>query len=380
MGKSLKGKELGKGIRQRKNGTYTARFVKKNGERPEKSFASLVECRKWLEAAKKADEDYEETPEGKGFREDITLNEWFDSWINNIKKYNVKPTTSYTYQSQYRCHIQECIGQMPVSEIRTIDCQEVINRMAETNTKSFIQSIRTLLFSIMESAQENQLITINPVTKSVKCKSNKKSDPIVPLTKQEQKDFLSAARVSSYYNAFALVLQTGIRVGELTGLQWPDFDSKKKQLHINRTMSYYSSKGWYSGLPKSDESRRSIPLTQEAVRILENQRLKIETLKNIPEEYKNFIFLNKNGKPITARSYDTAIDNITSKIPMRSFGIHVLRHTFATRCIEAEMKPKTLQTLLGHSDLSITMNLYVHIDNTEKEREIKNVESALIVL
>ena len=112
-------------------------------------------------------------------------------------------------------------------------------------------------------------------------------------------------------------------------------------------------------------------------RILKAQKEKNKKIKEIPEEWKEFIFLCRKGEPVKNSTYDTALFKICDKVGIKRFSMHVLRHTFATRCIEAGMKPKTLQKLLGHSSIQITMNLYVHVTDDEKQKEMELVAEAL---
>lgn len=112
---------------------------------------------------------------------------------------------------------------------------------------------------------------------------------------------------------------------------------------------------------------RDVPLTQEAVDILKNQKEKLKSLKVRPIEFSDTVFLCRDGTPTKNSAYDTKLFYYCDKAGVKRFSMHVLRHTFATRCIEAGMKPKTLQMILGHSNIGITMNLYVHVTEDEKE-------------
>ena len=137
---------------------------------------------------------------------------------------------------------------------------------------------------------------------------------------------------------------------------------------------------WRIGEPKSKSGYRTIPLTDEAIRILKAQDEKNKRIKVIPEEWSEFVFLCRKGQPVKNSTYDTALFKICEKAGINKFSMHVLRHTFATRCIEGGMMPKTLQKILGHSNIGITMNLYVHITEEEKQKEIDMVACALNVV
>lgn len=208
----------------------------------------------------------------------------------------------------------------------------------------------------------------------------KPSEKKEALSIDVQKRFLEYAEGKSYENQFRFVLQTGLRTGELVGLKWEDIDFENKTLKVQRSMKYRYSVGvWRVGEPKSKSGYRTIPLTDEAIRILRAQKEKNRTIKVIPMEWAEQVFLSRKGEPVKNSTYDTALFKICDKAEIKRFFMHVLRHTFATRCIEGGMMPKTLQRILGHSNIGITMNLYVHITEEEKQREIDLVAGALNV-
>ena len=206
MGKDLKGKDLGVGITQQKNGLYNAGFVDKLGKRRVKRFKKLQECRKWLDEAKYIDEHSSITEANT-----MMVDAWFEYWIS-IKEKTVRPNTVRNYRERYYRNI-----------------------------------------------------------------------------------------------------------------------SKVK-------------------------------------------------IKVIPMEWADQVFLCRKGEPVKNSTYDTALFKLCDNVGIKRFSMHILRHTFATRCIEAGMMPKTLQKILGHSNIGITMNLYVHITEDEKHKEIELVAGALKVI
>ena len=176
-------------------------------------------------------------------------------------------------------------------------------------------------------------------------------------------------------------MQTGLRTGELIGLKWPDIDFDKKVMHVQRSMEYrYSVGEWRIGEPKSKSGYRDVPLTEEAISILKNQKEKLKNIKVINIEFKDFVFLNRKGEPTKNSAYDSTLFKLCDKAEINRFSMHVLRHTMATRCIEADMRPKTLQVILGHSNVGITMNLYVHVTEDEKVKEVEKIEKALKIV
>lgn len=375
MGKNLKGKELGEGIYQQANGTYCARFVDRFGKRKAKRSKKLQEVRQWLADATYINEhsDIEQAT-------NMMVDAWFEYWID-VKKKTVRPNTVRNYTERYNRNIQKIIGRKILTEVKPIHCQKIFTDMAEEGYKtSTIYQTRIALFNMLEFAKENEVILSNPCKKSVKSDMGKPSQKKEALTIDVQKKFIEYAKGQSYENQFRFILQTGLRTGELVGLKWEDIDFSKKAIRIQRSMEYrYSVGEWRIGEPKSKAGYRTIPLTDEAIRILTEQKEKNKNIKKIQEEWSEFIFLSRKGEPVKNSAYDTALFKICDKAKINRFSMHVLRHTFATRCIEGGMMPKTLQKILGHSNIGITMNLYVHITEDEKQKEIDKVSCVLNV-
>ncbi len=376
MGKDLKGKELGVGITQQKNGLYNAGFVDKLGKRRVKRFKKLQECRKWLDEAKYIDEHSSITEANA-----MMVEAWFEYWIS-IKEKTVRPNTVRNYRERYHRNISKVIGKMLLIDVKPIHCQKIFSDMADEGYKTTtIYQTRIALYNMLDFAKENDVIINNPCKKSVKSDMGQPSDKKEALTIDVQRKFLEAARDQSYENQYRFVLQTGLRTGELVGLKWDDIDFKNKTLTISRTMEYrYKVGEWRIGPPKSESGYRTVPLTDEAIRILKAQKEKNSKIKVIPMEWADQVFLCRKGEPVKNSTYDTALFKICDKVGIKRFSMHVLRHTFATRCIEAGMMPKTLQKILGHSNIGITMNLYVHITEDEKHKEIELVAGALKVI
>ena len=376
MGKDLKGKELGVGITQQKNGLYNAGFVDKLGKRRVKRFKKLQECRKWLDEAKYIDEHSSITEANA-----MMVDAWFEYWIS-IKEKTVRPNTVRNYRERYHRNISKVIGKMLLIDVKPIHCQKIFLDMADEGYKTTtIYQTRIALYNMLDFAKENDVIINNPCKKSVKSDMGQPSDKKEALTIDVQRKFLEAARDQSYENQYRFVLQTGLRTGELVGLKWDDIDFKNKTLTISRTMEYrYKVGEWRIGPPKSGSGYRTVPLTDEAIRILKAQKEKNSKIKVIPMEWADQVFLCRKGEPVKNSTYDTALFKICDKVGIKRFSMHVLRHTFATRCIEAGMMPKTLQKILGHSNIGITMNLYVHITEDEKHKEIELAAGALKVI
>ncbi|RGD40685.1 site-specific integrase [Coprococcus sp. AM14-16] len=373
MGKSLKGKELGVGISQQTNGLYVARFTDRFGRRKSKRFKKLQECRQWI-----ADATYIDEHSDLKNATDMLVDAWFEYWID-LKKKTVRPNTVRNYSERYERNIKNVIGNKLLTEVKPIHCQKIFSDMADEGYKTTtIYQTRIALYNMLEFAKENEVIITNPCKKSVKSDIGKPSDKKEALTIDDQRRFLAAAKGQSYEYQYRFALQTGLRTGELVGLKWEDINFERKTLTIERSMEFrYKVGEWRVGPPKSKSGYRTIPLTDEAICILKAQKEKNRKLKVIDKEWADTVFLCRKGQPVKNSTYDTALFKICDKAGIKRFSMHVLRHTFATRCIEGGMMPKTLQKILGHSNIGITMNLYVHITEEEKQKEIDLVAEAL---
>ncbi len=372
MGKSLKGKELGIGITQRKDGRYSAKFKSKSGKRIEKYFEKLAEARKWLSEAK-----YEDTHGDISSSTDMTVDAWFNYWITEIKAKTVRWSTLNSYKDRYNKNIKELIGNMIISDVKPMHCQNVMNVMDNDGySGSSMARTKATLSAMFSDACENELIASNPATKSVKC-AKKPENSAMDLTLDDQEKLLAAAKESINYDHFLFILQTGVRSSELRGLKWDDIDFQNRIIHIRRNVTYDSSNNRFvTGELKTHSGQRDIPMTQTAYELLVRikRRQEKQKYKVISFEFADHVFLNRNCKLLPNSNYDRCLEKICHKAGIEKISMHTLRHTFATRCIESGMKPKTLQKILGHANISMTMDLYVHVTEDEKEKEMKKFE------
>lgn len=378
MGKDLRGKELGVGISQRKDGLYTARFTDKFGKRRQQYFKKLQECRNWL-----ADAQFENEHGNVNASSNMTVDAWFDYWITEIKGKTVRWSTLGSYKDRYNKNIKEVIGKMIINEVKPMHCQNVLNIMDNNGyAGASMERTKVTMSAMFSDACENGLISINPVTKSVKCPKKKNKNTRV-LTLDEQRKFLEVAKESINYNHFLFILQTGARSSELRGLKWSDIDFQNRTIHIRRNITHDSNNNRFiAGELKTSSGQRDIPMTQIVYDLLINMKhMRSERKRKVISfEFSDHIFLNRNGNLISNSNYDRYLEKLCVKAGIEKISMHTLRHTFATRCIESGMKPKTLQKILGHANISMTMDLYVHVTEDEKEKEMKKFEEICSVV
>lgn len=388
MGKSLKGKECGKGICQRKDGLYSARFVNKQGKRTVKCFSTLPEARNWLEDAKYADKH------GNLYvPSDMTVDAWFEYWIENIVG-DLAPNTRRSYRERYKRNIQPVVGSMRLVDVKPMHCKMVLNRMETDYAGSTIRQTYIAMGTMFRSAVMNDLIAKHPMDGVRYTKPVRAVDDIKFLTVEEQQKFLETAKCSHNYAQYALLLETGLRTGELVGLTWDAIDWKKRTLTVNKTLEYrHSHQFWRAGHPKTQQSYRTIPLANRAYKILQEvwasvgSRNVSDTLSQTLEYMdrhtgakanlvmSDLVFINwRTGEPAKNSSYDTHLYKLCDEAGIKRFCMHALRHTYATRAIESGMQPKVLQKLLGHASIKTTMDRYVHVTDDSMSKAVLQFE------
>ena len=390
MGKDIKGRELGKGLTQRKDGRYSAKFPNRLGKREEKCFSTLPEARNWLEDARYEDRHRLFNPSSG-----MTVDDWFDFWKDNIVN-DLAYNTLRNYQERYRRNIQPVIGKMRLEDVRPMHCKMVLNAMDADYQGGTIEQAYITMGTLFKSALMNDLINKHPMDGVRYNKPLREPKAIRALTVDEQSKFLEAARNSHNYRQYALLLETGLRTGEMIGLTWDSINWETGELTVSKQLEYRHSRGtWHALPPKTKASYRTIPLTQRALSILKEVYEEKEGRKKSPEleqtlpyvdrltgqikmlDMRELVFINyRTGMPNKNSSYDTHLYKLCDVAGIEHFCMHVLRHTYATRAVEREVPYKVLQKLLGHASLKTTMDRYVHTTGESLKEGVRRFEAA----
>ena len=253
---------------------------------------------------------------------------------------------------------------------------------------------------IFHQAHMNGIIVTNPVERSVLPKTeDKKENPRRrALTEQEQRAFLEcvAERKPFYADIFYLGFSTGMRIGEINGLEWQDIDFGKLEIHVNGTMIKIAGRDYYKGPVKTGESKRIIPMLPEVAKRLRRHKIEQAKLRLMLGEkwepvkgLEHLVFTTMFGKPLTALSVGRYIDSTVNAVNraeekkaesehrkpelMETFCPHSMRHTFATRALERGIPPKVVQSYLGHTTINVTMNIYTHVTTELEKEEIRKI-------
>jgi integrase len=206
------------------------------------------------------------------------------------------------------------------------------------------------------------------------------------ITREEERKFLDFVKndkhFSRYYNGILVLFKTGLRISEFVGLTRQDVDLENRRITVNKQLLRKADMGYYIEETKTQSSTRQIPMSDEVhesmKRILQNRK-KLKNEANI-DGHAGFLFLDKNDKPMVALHWEKYFQHIREKyngiyrIPMPKVTPHVCRHTFCTNMAKSGMNPKTLQYIMGHSDISVTLNTYTHVGFEDAVEEMSRLE------
>lgn len=372
---------LGAGTRKRKDGKLEKRFTL-NGHRYSVYGSSTKEIAEKEQALKEAIKNgtYSEN-------KSITLDQYYAFWIAEKEKCGIKAGTCRNYQYSYR-HISKELGKR---RVQAIERREIID-FQNKSLKSGI-SIRQTNFNIMvlkmilKDAIKDDIIKVNPADgiRSIKEKEKTQAADTIhrALTEAEQIAFMTEARNEYYYELMGLLLSTGMRIGEAAALTWADIDYINGVIHITKTVATDTDNKKIINSAKTKTSNRDIPMTDTVKELLKAQKQKSILLRGtniVPID--NRVFNNQKGELIQSTSVNVEIKKVLARLAkqgnnIETFTAHCFRDTYATRAIEQGMQPQTLKAILGHSTLSMTMDLYAHVLPDMKRKEMNNIYIAL---
>ena len=242
-------------------------------------------------------------------------------------------------------------------------------------SESVLKKVYAMLKAVFKEAQKRNIIKHNPMDDVRRPKSTKQTERKRAFTVDEQARFIKALTENDipYTNEMLVSMFTGMRMGEVTALKVKDINLNFKTISVCRTMSKGAKgKAIESTSTKTFAGTRTLPMTPDVERIF----LELLQFKTDREEY---IFTTAAGNPLTTNQINMQFKRVTDKFDIidhtvkGSLSLHSLRHTYATRCIEAGMQPKVLQTLLGHTDIRITLNTYCDAFNSFQSENIAKV-------
>ncbi len=286
---------------------------------------------------------------------------WFEKWLTHYVEPSSKKRTSLQYYKSAKTHILPRLGDLELADITPFVLQKFVADLTTNGNKrtgkglspNFTNSILSIIRNSLKTAHTAGYLSEYTADKVVRPKTKEKQ--VDCFTAKEQKAIEKAAfsAKKDKYRGIVLCLYTGLRVGELLALKWSDIDFEKGVLSVTKTCYDGNVNGKHVriiGAPKTENSRRLIPLPKTILKML----------KELKRKSKCEFVIADGKKPAFVRSYQRTFELFLKKNGLKHKGFHSLRHTFATRALECGMDVKSLSEILGHKNATITLNRYVH--------------------
>ena len=390
---------LKKGESQRSDGKYDYRWTDRYGKR-HSIYADTLEGLREKEKLITKD-----TIDGiKVEKATMTLDEMYAAW-RDLKR-GLKDNTRQNYIYMYEQFVSPSIGKCRISNLKRSDIKRFYNTLADERNLKFatIDNVHTVLHQVLQMAVEDMIIRTNPsdnMLKELKVAHNFDTERRRALTLDEQNLFINFLQehpqYHHWYPIFAVMLGTGLRVGEATGLRWCDVDLDEGSVSVNHTLVYYNHAkgGCYFGIntPKTEAGKREVPMFAFVKKAFEEER-EFQSEVGIRSEavvdgYEDFVFVNRFGNVQHQGTLNKALrriirdcnDEVLAKsngcedvVLLPPFTCHSLRHTFATRLCEDGINIKALQDILGHKDIETTMEVYAEATKDLKKKEMAKIE------
>lgn len=388
---------------QRKDGLYLFKYTDTLGKPRQVASKTLTDLR---EKEKEIKQDLQDGIKTR-IERDITVNAMFDMYIQT--KTELKESTKSNYIYMYNNYVRDSFGLMKLADVKYSKVKAFyVSLIKEKGFKpNSMEIIHTILHPTFTLAVRDNYIRTNP-TDGVMAEIKKSHDWEKPkrhaLTEEQQGAFIDYMKTSEIYNhwlpMFTCFLGTGCRVGELIGLTWKDCDFENNSISINHNLIYRQREtgdcGFSVTTPKTESGKRTIPMLPEVRNALITERKRQFAMGGCKVEidgYKGFVFTNRFGMIHNPMTINRAIVRIYSAynkeekakakeehrepVLIPHFSVHNLRHTFCTRFCENETNVKVIQEIMGHSDISTTMNIYAEATEKKKQEVFKNLEGKI---
>lgn len=358
-------------------GMYRSRFTI-NGKRYEVSAVTLKLM------TEKERQKRQEIEEGSYKNKDnVRVSEYLERWLG-MREGTAKETT--LRNNRIFCNMIKGtvidktgaqFGNLKMREVEVQNVRDLQCALADGHSTRTTNDVIALLKMIFKYAMEaDRIIAFNP---AAPVKALKRTEPPArdtihrALSKDEIAAFMEHIGDSAYRNLYIFLMSTGCRIGEAGALQLRDIN-KNNTIRICRTITRTESGGYKIGdETKTAAGRRMIPLTEEAAAAIERQRAFNAALYGTKDDLTDTIFKAERGGLLKAAPVNADIKRICKAAGIDYFSVHAMRDTFATRCVESGMQPKTLQEIMGHSDIAMTMNLYAHVMPETKVEQMQAV-------
>lgn len=289
-----------------------------------------------------------------------------EEWLK-YKKNTVKKSTYYNYSYSVEKYLYPKFADQDITQIK--DYNDFIEKLTDTLAPKTVRDIITKLKEIINFYEEEHNTKLN-IKKMSLPKMNKKEIQILSNKEKQKLEKYCIEQNSLKSLGILICLNTGLRIGEVCALRWENIDFESKKIHIEKTIERIYSKEENKTIviidtPKSITSVRTIPINSKLYNILKQIRGKSKKT--------DFVLTGSSEHYVEPRNYQYHFKEILKRNKVKKYKFHTLRHTFATNCIEAGMDIKSLSEILGHADVSITLNIYVHSSDKIKRKYLEKI-------
>ena len=302
-------------------------------------------------------------------------------------KCGVRSTTRTGYKTVLNLLKKDPFGQKRIDKVKISDAKAWLINLQKKDGKSYsaIHQIRGVLRPAFEMAFQDDLIRKNPFQFELASVIVNDSVTRETITRKQERDYLKFVKEDSYFCAYYevvyILFHTGLRISEFCGLTLSDIEFDKKRIKVDHQLQYINGEGMTIQAPKTEKGERFIPMTDEVETCFRNliEKRKKPTVEVMVDGYTGFLCLDENGKPLMAYHWEKRMQRILEKynsiykVQMPKVTPHVCRHTFCSNMAKSGMNPKTLQYIMGHSDISVTLNTYTHINFEDAKSEMERV-------
>jgi integrase len=309
-----------------------------------------------------------------------TLEAFLTRWLQETAQPNVRPRTFIRYRELIQLHILPVLGKVKLQKLSPQHLQKLYNQKLEQGSApQSVKHMHRLLHKALNDALKWNLISRN-VCNLVDTPRVPKHEMKVFTSEQAQK-FLDVAKGDPLEALYVVALTTGMRQGELLALKWDDIDFSNGKLQVRRTIARITNKGFTISEPKTPKSRRSINLTPMAIESLKQHRIRQHEKRLLAGpawDEQGWVYVNALGRPIEVgnmmrRSFLPLL--VKAELPKIRF--HDLRHSTATLLLSMGTHPKIVQELLGHSQISMTLDTYSHVLPSLQEDAMSRLNTLL---
>ena len=388
-----KGRKLFNGESQRKDGKYEYKYQDAWGKRKTVYSWKLtptdrvptgkhddISLREKIKQIQK-DLNSNITPDGGNF----TVLELVEKYIS--QKTGVRHNTRSNYKFVVNVIKKEAFGKKRIDKIKVSDAKEWLIKMQQIDGRGYssIHTIRGVVRPAFQMAVDDDLLVKNPFEFQLNTVVVNDSVTREAITRQQERDFLEFVKndkhFCKYYDGIYILFKTGLRISEFVGLTKKNLDFENSRIIVDHQLQRTRDMKYIIEDTKTESGERMVPMTPEVKeafqRILANR--KNPKVEPMVDGYSGFLFLDKNGRPMVALHWEKYFQHIREKhnkiyrVQMPKVTPHVCRHTFCSNMAKSGMNPKTLQYIMGHSDISVTLNVYTHLNYDDAEEEMQKV-------